>query len=174
MTLYGHGIYYRTYAEDGDMSSLHGPTISICNLSADPPLLHQRHWTSGQPYRLASIQCSAAKVQVGGDITSLLGHHDRIAGIDLFDFDPTKGQLERCAALMQEPFQSPRSLRLHSCPRARAVPVVIDTFLGGSAPRLQVIELRGITFPALPKLLLSALVILSLGYITRAEYISPT
>jgi hypothetical protein len=53
------------YAKDGDIFSLHGPTISIYDFTAHPELLYQRHWTSGQPYRSASDQCSTAKVQVG-------------------------------------------------------------------------------------------------------------
>jgi len=109
----------------------------------------------------------------GDDIISALGHRDRIAGIDLFGL--SKRQLKRCAALMQEPFQSLRNLRLSCCAEVRDVPVITDMFLGGSAPRLQVIELRHIPFPTLPKLLLSAndLVHLSLEDIKRAGYISP-
>jgi len=54
-------------------------------------------------------------------------------------------------------------------------PVVIGALLGGSAPRLQAIELRRISFPTLPKLLLSTddLTFLSLDEITSAGYISP-
>jgi len=76
---------------------------------------------------------------------------------------------------MQEPFQSLRTLRLSCRAEVRDVPVITDTFLGGSAPRLQVIELCHIPFPTLPKLLLSAndLVRLSLEDIKRAGYISP-
>ena len=60
MTENGHGMHCRTYAKDGAISSLHGPTISICDLTAHPELLHQRHWMSGQPYRLASDQFATA------------------------------------------------------------------------------------------------------------------
>jgi hypothetical protein len=54
-------------------------------------------------------------------------------------------------------------------------PVISDSFLGGSAPRLRLLDLSGILFPALPKLLLSAtdLVLLSLEYIPYSGYISP-
>jgi len=109
----------------------------------------------------------------GDDIISALEHRDCIAGIDLFGL--TKRQLKRCAALMQEPFQSLRNLCLSCCEEVQDASVMTDTFLGGSAPHLQVIELCHIPFPTLPKLLLSAnnLVRLSLEGITRAGYIFP-
>jgi len=50
-----------------------------------------------------------------------------------------------------------------------------DSFLGGSAPRLQTLKLCHISFPALPNLLLSAtdLVDLSLTRLPHSGYISP-
>ncbi len=50
-----------------------------------------------------------------------------------------------------------------------------DSFLGGSAPRLQRLELNGFPFPGLPKQLLSAthLVELWLSDISHSWYISP-
>ena len=82
----------------------------------------------------------------GGDnIISALEHRERIASIDLSGL--TKHQLERCAALMQKPFQSLRAIGLDCLPETRDVPVITDTFLGGSAPRLQVVDLYHIPFP---------------------------
>ena len=109
----------------------------------------------------------------GDDIISALEHRNRISGIDLLSL--TKRQLKRCATLMQEQFHSLKTLCLSCRAEVRDVPVITDTFLGGSAPRLQMIELCHIPFPTLPKLLLSAnyLVRLSLEDITRAGYISP-
>ena len=54
-------------------------------------------------------------------------------------------------------------------------PVLPDSFLGGSAPRLRYLSLTSISFPGLPKLLLSAthLVCLYLNDIARSGYISP-
>jgi hypothetical protein len=54
-------------------------------------------------------------------------------------------------------------------------PALPDSFLGGSAPRLQTLSLRGIPFPALPNLLSSThdLVELSLWDIPLSGYISP-
>ena len=58
---------------------------------------------------------------------------------------------------------------------SRPAPALPDGFLGGSAPRLQSLELDSIPFPALPKLLLSAtdLVHLTLWNIPHSGYISP-
>ena len=54
-------------------------------------------------------------------------------------------------------------------------PVLPDSFLGGSAPRLREFAFDGVPFPALPKLLLSTndLVELSLWHIPHPGYISP-
>jgi hypothetical protein len=53
--------------------------------------------------------------------------------------------------------------------------VIPDSFLGGSAPRLEHFELSEVPFPAFPKLLLSAnhLVQLVLSDIPHSGYISP-
>ena len=55
------------------------------------------------------------------------------------------------------------------------VPIIPDSFLGGSAPRLQFLALNSILIPGLPKLLLSAtqLVVLRLFDIPHSGYISP-
>jgi hypothetical protein len=56
-----------------------------------------------------------------------------------------------------------------------SVPVLPETFLGGSAPRLQSFILRGIPFPTFPKFILSAIqiVYLFLVDIPNSGYISP-
>jgi hypothetical protein len=65
-------------------------------------------------------------------------------------------------------------LRCEDDPYGRALDVP-TSFLGGSAPRLQELRLYHVSFPALPKLLLSAthLVHLSLANIPHSGYISP-
>ena len=84
---------------------------------------------------------------------------------------------------LQQPFLA--LTRLVVLPRARheagpwcrgdIVQVQPDSFLGGSAPRLQTLSLDSIPFPGLPKLLLSAthLVRLSLRSVPDSGYISP-
>jgi hypothetical protein len=74
---------------------------------------------------------------------------------------------------MQQPFPELTRLSLESV--GQTVPVVPDSFLAGSAPRLKYFRLDGIPFLGLPKLLLSAthLVGLHLGNIPHSGYISP-
>jgi hypothetical protein len=54
---------------------------------------------------------------------------------------------------MQEPF--PELTHLYLWLYDETVPVLTDSFLGGSAPLLQFLELNGIPYAGLPKLLLS-------------------
>ena len=109
----------------------------------------------------------------GDDIVAALGHRDRIAGIEMTC--TTMLQLERCTAVMQEPFPLLRTLSFRYFKNDHGAPVVLGAFLGGSAPRLQKITLWCVPFPTLPELLLSTkdLVELNLDKITSAGYISP-
>ena len=74
---------------------------------------------------------------------------------------------------MQQPFPELTYLALMSSDKTMAV--VPDSFLGGSTPRLEYLNLLGIPFPGLPKLLLSTthLVTLHLYNIPHSGYISP-
>ena len=78
------------------------------------------------------------------------------------------------AAVMQEHLPALTRLRLKAS-NAEIAPVLPEEFLGGSVPDLRSLYLGGISFPALPKLLLSArdLVHLHLFTIPRSGYISP-
>ena len=81
---------------------------------------------------------------------------------------------EKIAAVMQDPFPILEYLTLEW--DFDMIPVISDSFLGGSAPHLRDLSLHGILFPALPNLLLSAannLVDLVLGDIPHSGYISP-
>ena len=77
------------------------------------------------------------------------------------------------SAAMQEPFLQLTNLVLQSY--RLTMPVLPDSFLGGSAPRLRKLSLNRIPFPGLPKLLPSAtqLVGLYLRNIPQSGYISP-
>jgi hypothetical protein len=105
------------------------------------------------------------------DIVVALGHSNRVCEIDLW----VAGwrQLEKALAAMRVPFPELIKLRLFS--NDETPPVVPDSFLGGSAPRLRVFELKGVSFPGLPKLVLSAahLVHLYVVHIPHSGYISP-
>jgi len=104
-------------------------------------------------------------------IIAALGHHNRVCKIHYYGYfqDPL---LEEFAAI-DEPFPALTSLDLVSS--APNVPVLPDTFLGGSAPRLRLLELEGIPYPSIGKLLSSTtnLVRLSLRGIPHSGYISP-
>jgi hypothetical protein len=82
-------------------------------------------------------------------------------------------QLIKVLARVHVPFPELTDLLLFSY--GETPPDIPDSFLGGSAPRLQYVELSGIPFPGLPNLLLSAthLVRLRLVDIPRSGYISP-
>jgi len=97
-------------------------------------------------------------------------HYSRICGIDFFNI--TKLRWERFAAAMQKPFPELTYLDVSTY---SVVPVLPDSFLGGSAPRLRELSLECIPFPSIPKLLLSSngLVRLSLWNIPVSGYFSP-
>ena len=80
-------------------------------------------------------------------------------------------------AAMKQPFPELTMLRIILSEDGFRVTntVVPDSFLGRFAPRLELLELHGILFPGLPKLLLSAtrLVELRLYNIPHSGYISP-
>ena len=77
-------------------------------------------------------------------------------------------------AAMEVPFPELTDLGFSTRHKTEPVPLP-DSFLGGSAPRLQFLYLDGIPFPGLPKLLLSAthLTHLLLFNIPHSGYISP-
>ena len=81
--------------------------------------------------------------------------------------------LAKVLAAMQVPF--PELTRLEIESYDKMVPVLADSFLGEFAPRLQELRLRGIPFPGLRKLLLSAthLVEIHLCDIPHSGYILP-
>ena len=75
----------------------------------------------------------------GDSVITKLQHRDRIVKIELTEL--TGIQLERCAALMQEPFPFLGSLHLSLHHNANDSPVLTEAFLAGSAPRLQELDL---------------------------------
>jgi hypothetical protein len=104
------------------------------------------------------------------DIVAALEHSDRVRSIKL---PVTISLLEMAAPVMREPFLALKTLWLSS--KDRNAPVLSDPFLNGPAPQLSQIFLEGISFPALPTLLLSAnnLIDLQLKGIPQSGYISP-
>ena len=97
-------------------------------------------------------------------------HRDRVYDVKL---SVTCSELEKITSVMQEPFPVLTGLHIHS--RDLHASVLPAKFLGGSASCLQVVDLDGIPFPALPTLLLSTsdLVTLYIRNIPPTGYISP-
>ena len=102
------------------------------------------------------------------NIIAALEHRDRIRKIWFYHLPSL--QWEQLAPMMQEPFPALTFLQLWT-----GAPALPDMFLGGSAPRLQSLKLLGISFPGLPRLLLSAINLsqLSLWQLPHSRYISP-
>ena len=105
------------------------------------------------------------------NIIAALEQRNRVSQVWLTNL--ANWQLENVLATMQAPFLELEGLRLTSVDETP--PVIPDSFLGGSAPRLQFFVLSRISFPGLPKLLLTAshLTYLSLIDIPHSGYISP-
>ena len=104
-------------------------------------------------------------------------HRDRISRIELWSFPGW--QWEKVLAAMHRPFPALTYLSLgldiYEHLTVSPVSAVPDSFLGGSAPHLEILKLRYIPFLGLPKLLLSAtlLVELSLTRIPHSVYFPP-
>ena len=106
------------------------------------------------------------------NVIAALDRHDRVCRIKIWGVPIS---LLKSAAI-KKPFPKLTHLMLRSSYEDRDNALVIpDSFLGGSLPRLQILEFRGIPFLALGKLLLSAtdLVILHLLDIPNSGIISP-
>ena len=104
------------------------------------------------------------------NVIAALGHSNRVCQVW---FSSLLGwQLEKVLTPMHVSFPELTVLSLYAVGER---PVISDSFLGGSAPRLQYLLLNNIPFLGLPKLLLSAthLVNLYLYGIPHSGYISP-
>ena len=104
------------------------------------------------------------------NIIAALERNDRVCQITL-ELDL---QWEKVLDAIKEPFPALTHMMLSSDVET-TTPVVPDSFMGGSALRLQHLRLEGVPIPRLPKLLLSAtdLAHLSLCRIPHSGYISP-
>jgi hypothetical protein len=126
-------------------------------------------WPRGFPIL---IEESRPRLPLSGvNIISALEHHDRVSETILLY--TTSTLLKRLYKVMKKPYSVLTYLHLDF--DKKSAPVVPDTFLGRSAPRLKTLNLFGIPFPALPKLLSSChdLVEVQLKKIPNTGYISP-
>ena len=113
-----------------------------------------------------------------GSVDSIIAGLERIDRVRLIDLADVWGSdLDVLLGAMQQPFPELTRLLLHSRQdsRGEVVPVVLDSFLGGSAPGLRHLHLDCIPFPGLPNLLLSAtlLVNVALHNIPHSGYFPP-
>ena len=112
-------------------------------------------------------------LQSNEDVTNVIAalrHHNRVCKIYHEEFQDS---LLEIFTAIDEPFSELTSLDLTSF--APNVPVLPDSFLGGSAPQLRSLNLFGIPYPSIGTLLSSTtnLVSLSLWRIPRSGYIAP-
>jgi len=107
-------------------------------------------------------------------IAGLSSSHNRVCKIYYVNGQFEDSFLLEEFAAIDEPFPALTSLEIH-CFGQQNVPVLPDSFLGGSAPRLRSLVLQGIPYPAIGKLLSSTtnLVRLSLWGIPHSGYIAP-
>jgi F-box-like len=98
-------------------------------------------------------------------------HSNRIC--EIYVNNTTNLRWERFAAAMQKPLPELILLQVYTAGHSVA-PVLPESFLGGSAPRLRTLYLDMIPFPSIPKLLLSVigLVTLFLDDIPHSGYFS--
>jgi F-box-like len=102
------------------------------------------------------------------NIIAALGQSNRVCRVDL---RLASWELEKLLPAMQVPFPELTELELFLY--GEPLPVIPDSFLGRSAPRLRIFTLNDISFPGLPNLLLSATNLVSLRLTDIPEYISP-
>ena len=111
------------------------------------------------------------------NVVAALEQSNRVCQVKLHVGPGLAEELGEILAAMQVPFPELTQFELADGMEGLddLMPVIPDSFLGGSAPRLQSFQLFGFSFPGLPNLLLSAthLVELCLYSIPHSGYISP-
>ena len=105
------------------------------------------------------------------NVMAALRHHNRVCKIYYHNRQFDDSLLKEFAAI-DEPFLALTTLKLFSF--GKHAPVLPDSLLGGSAPRLRSLHLNGIPYPSIGRLLLSTtdLVRLSLWRIPPSGYIA--
>jgi len=106
------------------------------------------------------------------NVIAALGQSNRVCQVNLSLDDC---QLKEVLAPMHVSFPELENLQLWINDETPTIKVIPDSFLGGSAPHLRFLTFNSISFPGLPKLLLSAthLVKLTLYGIPHSGYFSP-
>ena len=106
------------------------------------------------------------------NVISMLKQNDRVCKIVI---DNVPSPLFEQVAAMAKPFPVLIELTLTQMSHMEEPPTFPDSFLGGSAPRLQSLCLYGFPFPEIGRLLSSTrdLSTLTLGFIPNSGYVSP-
>jgi len=106
------------------------------------------------------------------NIIAALREHNQVCKICYYHWQFQDFLLEEFSVI-NEPFPVLTSLKLFSS--GQNMPVLPNSFLGGSAPHLRLLDLKGIPYPSIGKLLLSTtnLVQLALWDISYSRYIVP-
>ena len=108
------------------------------------------------------------------NILAVLEHNHRVCQIELSCESGSELEYYTNSTAMQEPFPELTHLQLQMWGNYESKPILPDSFLGGNAPHLRSLELDGVPFPGLPKLLLSATHLVQLDLsIPRSGYIPP-
>jgi hypothetical protein len=128
---------------------------------------------SGYPERSPAPAYYSAD-SIMDDIFAVLEHSARVYKIYLEKRLTSCLHMKKVVAAMQGPFPELTDLVLHWFETDTSGPVIPDSFLGGSAPRLRELRLFRFPFPGLPKLLLSAphLVDLHLHHFSPSDCLS--
>ena len=115
--------------------------------------------------------CPTPSIEDGSQVIAALEQRDNVYFIELEDIQSSL--LEKMATTMQKTYPALEYVLLFA--GDENAPVLRTEFLGGSAPCLERFWLRGIPFPDIPQLLLSArdLVHLRLEKIPDSGYFSP-
>jgi len=106
------------------------------------------------------------------NIIAALEHSNRVCQIELGSLRSSELKRVTDSAAMQKPFPELTHLQLGMFVYEGPGPVLPNSFLGGTAPRLRSLDLSYVPFPGLPKLLSSA-THLVLYFIPCSGYISP-
>ena len=135
-----------------------------------PPAMPIMVWSCYIP-QTQSLSTPSDDSEDGSQVITAIEQRDRVQWIHLENLPDSV--LEKTVKMMQETFPTLKRLRLLA--EYEIAPVLSEEFLGGSAPSLESLWLKGIPFPDIPKLLLTmnALVYLRLEKIPESGYFSP-
>jgi len=124
------------------------------------------------PIVISDRRLQEAPISGVDNVIAALEHHDRVRHIELWGV--THSLLGRLASVIQEPFPELTFLSFLLLGGRNAAPVLPSPFFGGSAPRLQRLHLKGVSFPSVLNLLVTAtdLVNIDLWNIPYSGYVA--